>query len=112
MRYFVIEANDEAAAILEAAGRRELDQAAMARLTAVEKPPYHVPGPYEIALAAACALISAGQAATPGAAMQAGWAAVPEFFIGRDWYLRELAPALDLASGKGGPSDGTTGAAV
>jgi hypothetical protein len=58
------------------------------------KPKYHVPGPYEIALAAGCALISANKHETAGAALQAGWAAVPDFFLGRDFYLSELAPAV------------------
>ncbi len=57
-------------------------------------PPYHVPGPYEIALAAGTALIGTGTFQTPGAAMYAGWAAVPEFYRGRDWYVKELAPML------------------
>ncbi len=55
-------------------------------------PGYHVPGPYEIALAVAQGLCAAGTYPTPGAACQAAWMAVPEFYIGRDNYLRDLAP--------------------
>jgi hypothetical protein len=57
-----------------------------------EPPPYHVPGPYEIALAIAAGLAASGAYPNPGAAASAAWAAVPEFYAGRDWYLSELAP--------------------
>ena len=56
------------------------------------KPTYHVPGPYEIALQLGCALAGTGRYETPGAALQAAWMAVPEFYQGRDTYLRDIVP--------------------
>lgn len=73
---------------------RDLDQLADDLAAAAAKPRYHIPGPYEIALAIGAALASSGTYATPGAAMTAAWLAVPEFFAGRDTYLRDLAPIL------------------
>lgn len=57
-------------------------------------PTYHVPGPYEIALAVGAALATSGRYDTPGAAMAAAWVSVPEFFAGRDLYLRDIVPIL------------------
>lgn len=70
--------------------------------------PYHIPGPYEIALAVGAALASSGLYATPGAAMVAAWSAVPDFFDGRDFYLTELVPArYGQAPAERAPDDGT-----
>lgn len=55
---------------------------------------YPIPGPYEIALQLGCALASTGRYETPGAAMHAAWTAVPEFFQGRDFYLRQIVPIV------------------
>lgn len=77
-------------------------QAAMAARAPAEPPPYHIPGPYEIALAVGAALAGSGRYDTPGAALQAGWAAVPEFFAGRDYYVQVLAPGI-YAAGQASP---------
>lgn len=68
--------------------------AAMRAALAAVAPAYHVPGPYEIALQVGAALAASGNYATPGAAMVAAWAAVPEFYQGRDFYLTEIAPVM------------------
>lgn len=71
-------------------------------------PAYHVPGPYEIALTVGASLAASGSYATPGAALSAAWMAVPEFYMGRDAYLRELAPMLYATSPPEGKPDGET----
>ena len=59
-------------------------------------PPYHVPGPYEIAMTYGAALVSAGKydGSNVGAAMHAAWAAVPEFYKARDFYLTQIVPVV------------------
>lgn len=59
-----------------------------------EKPAYHIPGPYEIALTVGAALCSTGRYETPGAALAAAWTAVPEYFQGRDFYLGHIVPIM------------------
>lgn len=54
--------------------------------------PYKIPGPYEIALTFGTALAASGKYESPGAAMDAAWMAVPEFFQARDRYLTEMVP--------------------
>lgn len=106
MRTFQIELPDDSprVSILKTLGAKEV-------APGPKPPPYHIPGPYEIALAAGCALITRGVDA--GAALQHGWAAVPEYFAGRDFYVNELAPArFGLATKVEGAADGTTAARV
>lgn len=76
------------AGMIDAADQEHQQQQAAA------KPKYHVPGPYEIALALGCALATSGRFETPGAALTAAWMAIPEFYAGRDAYLRDLAPVI------------------
>lgn len=79
---------------------------AMHRVPAAEvgpRPKYHIPGPYEIALAVGAALAASGRYETPGGAMAAAWASIPEFYFGRDMYLKEIAPA---AFGQSPPEGG------
>lgn len=68
--------------------------------------PYHVPGPYEIALAVAQGLCASGKYDSPSAAMGAAWTAVPAFFAGRNFYVTELAPVLYGLSPTEGAPDG------
>lgn len=70
---------------------------------------YHVPGPYEIALAVGASLAASGTYDTPGAALQAAWGAVPEFYFGRDFYLTQLAP---MVFGQSPPEGAANGAAA
>lgn len=54
--------------------------------------PYKIPGPYEIAMTYGAALAASGKVDSLPAAMIQAWAAVPEFYKARDWYLNEFAP--------------------
>lgn len=69
-----------------------------------QKPKYHTPGPQEIALAMAAALAASGKYETPGAAMAAAWMAVPEYYTGRNEFLK-LAPILAGMSPNEGETD-------
>lgn len=57
----------------------------------IAPPSYKIPGPYDVAMASGPALMASGKYETPGAAWSAAWMNVPEFYIGRDAYLREGA---------------------
>lgn len=59
---------------------------------AAAAPPYKIPGPYEIALLYGAALVASGKYDNVGAAMGAAWAAVPEFFVGRDLFTQQIGP--------------------
>lgn len=72
---------------------RHTKTAAVLNPSKAEKP-YHIPGPYEIALAVGAALVTTGKYDTPGAALDAAWMAVPEYFTGRDRYLAEMVPMM------------------
>lgn len=70
------------------------------------KPKYHIPGPYEIALAVGAALATSGKYETPGAALEAAWMALPEYWTGRDRYMTEMVPmmaAMKAAAGQASP---------
>lgn len=69
--------------------------------------PYKIPGPYEIAMTYGAALAASGKVDSLPAAMLQAWAAVPEFYKARDWYLSEFAPmrmGLPMS-----PTEGTAG---
>ena len=81
-------AQDGRWSVADAAGVR--DQLA----AALKAPGYHIPGPYEIALTLGAALAGSGRFESPGAALQAAWFAVPEFYQARDRYLLEMVPVI------------------
>lgn len=50
------------------------------------------PKPDDLAVAFAAALMMTGKYESPGAAIHAAWAAVPEFYLGRKMYAEQIAP--------------------
>lgn len=96
----------EISEILSAAGPADL--AELGDLARQAQPaPYAIPGPYDIAMAFGAAALATGKYDSPGAAMTAAWMAVPEFYMARDSYLRDMAPMFFPAA----PPEGSTVAA-
>lgn len=90
MRRFEIEiADDQVEQFLKA--WRDAGQAVT---DVTDRPAYKIPGPYDIALAMGPAMAATGRFDTPGAAWVAAWGSIPEFYAGRDFFQKELAPIL------------------
>lgn len=50
------------------------------------------PKPDDLAIAFGAALMMTGKYETPGAAATAAWFAIPDFYMARETYAREIAP--------------------